>query len=306
MQIISIQQLKYEDNRINAFTLHAGGESVRMGSKKESYKPDLTHFLDDFLKTRNKDKITKYLVSNSNLPSPRGNLELAAAFAEVVEDYSLRELENLWELCLKLTEISADEAPTNNPKEFLTFCGAYAIGAIGSVSPRFFEKSLASLQELANDPRWRIREAVAMGIQKLLTKQSQKTLKALDNWITNSEWLVMRAVAAGVAEPPILKDDKIARKALDLHKKIFTKIFSSRDRKSQEFKTLRKGLGYTLSVVVNAAPKEGFGLMQQLVGLQDANILWIIKENLKKNRLIKNFPDDVASMKELLSAQAKR
>lgn len=277
-----------------------------MGGKKESYKEDTTHFLDDFLKTGNQDKITKYLVSHSNLPSPRGNLELAKAFAEVVETYSSRDREDLWELCLNLTKISADEAPTNNPKEFLTFCGAYAIGAVASVSPRFFEKALALLRELARDPRWRIREGVAMGIQKLLTKQGQNTLKALENWIVDTEWLAMRAVAAGVAEPPILKDDEIARGALELHKKIFAKILPSKERKSGEFKTMRKGLGYTLSVVVCATPKEGFALIQQLVGLQDADILWIIKENLKKNRLTKNFPDAVALIKELLSAQAKR
>jgi hypothetical protein len=279
------------------------GESVRMGGRKESYKTDLTHFLDEFLRTGNKEEMTEYLVSNSNLPSPRGNLELATAFAEVVEAYSSRELENLWELCLKLTEISADEAPTNNPKEFLTFCGAYAMGAIASVSPMFFEKALVLLREFADDPRWRTREAVAMGIQKLLTKQSQNTLKALEDWIVGSEWLAMRAVAAGVAEPAILKYDKTVRGALELHKKIFARILSSRERKSDQFKTMRKGLGYTLSVVVCAAPKKGFELMQQLVGLQDADIRWIIKKNLKKNRLTKNFPDDVASIKELFSIQ---
>ena len=75
------------------------------------------------------------------------------------------------------------------------------------------------LRKLASDPRWRVREAVAMGIQKLLTKQSQKTLKKLDNWIADNEWLTMRAIAAGVAEPPILEDNKIAHAALELHKK---------------------------------------------------------------------------------------
>jgi hypothetical protein len=276
-----------------------------MGGKKESYKQDLTHFLDDFLKTGNKDEITEYLVSKSNLPSPRGNLELAMAFAEVVEAYPSRELEKLWELCLKLTKISADEAPTNNPREFLTFCGTCALGAIASVSPSFFEKALVLLRELADDPRWRIREAVAMGIQKLLTKESQGTLKALENWIADNDWLAMRAVAAGVAEPPILKDDTTARRALELHRKIFDRIRSSKERKSDAFKATRKGLGYTLSVVVCAAPKEGFALMQQLAGQQDTDILWIVKQNLKKNRLIKNFPDNVASIKELVGAQEK-
>jgi hypothetical protein len=276
-----------------------------MGCNKESYKLDLTHLLDEFLRTGNKEKITEYLVSNSNLPSPRGNLELAAAFAEVVEFYSSVELKSMWELCLKLTEISADKAPINDPKEFLTFCGTYAIGAIGSVSLRFFERALVWLRELADDPRWRTREAVAMGIQKLLKKQSQDTLNALENWITDNKWLAMRAVAAGVAEPPILKDDRIAGNALKFHKKIFARILSSGERKSAEFKTLRKGLGYTLSVVVCATPKEGFGLIQKLVCLQDADILWIIKENLKKNRLTKNFQEDIASIRELLAAQER-
>jgi hypothetical protein len=274
-----------------------------MGSKKERYKEDLTSFLDHFLRTGNKEKITKFLVSKSSLPSPRGNLELASAFTEIVETYSPRDFKNLWELCLELTEISADKAPTNNPKEFLTFCGTYAVGGIASVSQIFFEKGLALLRELADDTRWRIREAVAMGIQKLLAKQSQETLKTLENWITDNKWLAMRAVAAGIAEPPILKDSEIARRALELHKKIFARIRSSNERKSDAFKTMRKGLGYTLSVVVYAVPKEGFALIQQLVGLQDADILWIIQQNLKKNRLTKNFPEDVSSINELLAQE---
>jgi hypothetical protein len=276
-----------------------------LGSKKESYKQELTSFLDDFLKTCDEKKLTQYLVSNSNLPGPRGNLELAMAFVEAIEVYSPRELEKLWKLCLELSEIPAGEAPTNNPKEFLTFCGTCGIGAIASVSPMFFEKALVLLRKLADDPRWRTREAIAMGIQKLLTKQSQKTLTTLENWITDNEWLAMRAVAAGVAEPPILKDYETARGALELHKKIFCRILFSRERKSKTFKAMRKGLGYTLSVVVCATPKEGFALMQQLAGLQDADILWIIKQNLKKNRLIKNFPDDVSSITELLNAQTR-
>ncbi len=271
--------------------------------KKERHRQDLARFLDDFLKTGDEETITEYLVSNSSLPSPRANLELAKAFAEVAEDYSNRGPEKLWSLCLKLISFSPDEAPVNNPREFLPFCGAYAIGAIGSVSPAFFGKALSRLQELANDPRWRIREAVAMGIQKLLARQSQDTLKELESWIKDPEWLAMRAVAAGIAEPNLLKDKQIARTALEVHKKIFAKIFITRERKSHEFKTMKKGLGYTLSVVIYAIPKEGFEYMRQLVDSQDADILWIIKENLKKNRLIKNFPDEVASIKRLLLAR---
>jgi len=269
-------------------------------NKKEGHKQDLANFLCDFLKTSNKEEITEYLISNSNLPSPRANLELANAFAEVVEVYSSRHADTLWNLCLRLIQISSDEAPVNDPKEFLPFCGAYAVGAIGAVRPAFFEEALSYLQELAKDPRWRIREAVAMGIQKLLEKHSRDTLKALEGWIQKSKWLAMRAVAAGVAEPALLRKQQTARGALKLHEKIFAQILSTKERQSEEFKKLRQGLGYSLSVVVCAIPKEGFRFMRQLYGSQDADIQWTIRENLKKNRLIKNFPDEVDSIKQLL------
>jgi hypothetical protein len=54
-------------------------------SKKERYKEPLTSLIGDFLKTGNQEKLEEYLISNSNLPGPRGNLELAEAFAEVIE-----------------------------------------------------------------------------------------------------------------------------------------------------------------------------------------------------------------------------
>jgi hypothetical protein len=110
----------------------------------------------------------------------------------------------------------------------------------------------------------------------------------------------MRAAAAGVAEPTLLKNNMTARGALELQKRIFDKILATDERKSNEFKTLRKGLGYTLSVVICAIPKEGFEYMRQLVDLRDKDVLWIIRENLKKNRLIKNFPEQVDSIRKLL------
>jgi hypothetical protein len=268
-------------------------------NRKESYKEHLTDLTNEFLKTGNAENLAKYLTSNSNLPGTRGNLELAEAFADVVEDNARGESEKLWNLCIKLTQFPPIEAPVNNPKEFLVFCGARGVGALGA-SQAFFQKAMSRLKELASDPRWRTREGVAMAIQSMIGKQSQKTLREIEEWIENNNWLVMRAVAAGVAEPPLLKDKQTAKSAFELHKAIFTKIAVAKERKSSEFKTLKQGLGYSLSVIVCAVPEEGFEYMRQLAGTQDADILWIVKENLKKNRLLKNFPEEVASTKKLL------
>ncbi len=266
-------------------------------SKKEAHKEDLAGVLEGFLKKGKRREIDEYLLLNSNLPSPRANLELAEAFAELVKENFGRNSEELWDMCQRLVRVSQDEAPVNDPKEFLPFCGAVAIGAVGSVYPEFYQKALTSLRELSNDPRWRTREAVAKGIQKLLAKQS-RTWSELESWIEEGDWLAMRAVAAGVAEPAILNMKKYARFALELHRKIFAKILGAGNRDSEEFRKLKQGLGYSLSVVVHSIPEEGFEYMHRLADSQDPDILWIVKQNLKKKRLTRNFPNEVASIRK--------
>lgn len=268
-------------------------------SRKESYKEPLTKLIDGFLKTGDEKNLTKYLAANSNLPGPRGNLELADVFALALEGKAEKETERLWTLCQKLTQVSLIEAPVNSPEEFLVFCGARGIGAIGASSTKFFHEALSQLKELASDQRWRTREGVAMAIQNMIGKQPQRTLNEIGKWIENDDWLSMRAVAAGVAEPALLKDKETAKIALELHKKIFAQIAAARERKP-EFKTLKQGLGYSLSVVVSATHEEGFEYMRKLTETRDTHIQWIITENLKKNRLIKNFPEQVDAIKKIL------
>jgi hypothetical protein len=225
---------------------------------------------------------------------------LAYAFADVAEDFSKRNLSKIWELALVLTSISAKEAPVNDPKEFLPFCGAVTIGAVASTHRNLFEQAFPLLKKLADDPRWRLREGVAIGLQKLIAKQGQDVLAELDGWIVKNEWLAMRAVVAGVAEPALLKEDQIAKGALALHEKIFSQILASGERRTCEFKTLRQALGYSLSVVVFAIPKEGFEYMRRIAASYDVDFLWVIRENLKKNRLVRNFPDEVAAARKIL------
>jgi hypothetical protein len=108
----------------------------------------------------------------------------------------------------------------NAPQELVPFCGAVAIGAIGSLSPAFFQPALLTLRGLANDPRWRMREAVCFGLQRMLARRGQRTLGVLANWVVPGAWLEMRAAAPAVAEPALLKDEETARSALQLHREI--------------------------------------------------------------------------------------
>ncbi|MGD2165302.1 MAG: hypothetical protein PVH50_07215 [Anaerolineae bacterium] len=265
-------------------------------SKRERHKQDLVVHMEAFFETGDAQDILTYLVSNGNLPHPRANLELAHAFADLVETYAERDVQKVWDLCVPMVDVPADQAPTNDPREFIPFCGAIGIGAIGSVSAEFQESALISLRRLASDPRWRMREAVCFGLQRLLAKHTRTTMRAVEGWIQGEAWLEMRAVAAAVAEPSLLESRETALSALHIHAKILDEAKRAEDRKSQTFRVLRKGLGYTLSVVVRALPDQGFSLLEELADSGDSDLLWILRQNVRKKRLARNFPSEVESL----------
>jgi len=78
-------------------------------------------------------------------------------------------------------------------------------------------------------------------------------------------------------------------------------------RKQESFKVLRQGMGYALSVLVCKRPGEGFTLLRKSAAVQDADISWIVRENLKKKRLTDRFAKDVQQVALILEeANARR
>ncbi len=138
-----------------------------------------------------------------------------------------------------------------------------------------------------------------MSIQMLIEKDGGAVRK-LENWLVNGDWLAMRAVAAGVAEPRLMKIRGVPEKALQLHKKIISRVGGTQNRRTEEFKALKKTLGYSFSVVICGVPVAGFDYLRELAGSKDEDIVWIVKENLKKNRLLSGFPNEVRSVSSTL------
>lgn len=268
--------------------------------KIENHRQDLFPLFDTYFQNNSSQGLKEYIIANSNLPGPRGNIELAQAFGDLIEKHSAKGSERLWQLCTEFVKISAEEAPTNDPRELIPFCGANGIGAIGSVIPHYFESAMLNLKMLANDSRWRMREGVCFGLQRLLAKRALDTIRQLDGWIGDGTLLELRAVVAAVAEPALLKNQQVAIHALNLQKGVVNRLLNTAERKSEPVRVLRKALGFTLSVVVCEIPEPGFEFIFDLVKSNDPDIRWILKENLKKHRLVKNFPKEVESMNKRL------
>jgi 3-methyladenine DNA glycosylase AlkC len=129
-----------------------------------------------------------------------------------------------------------------------------------------------------------MREGVAMALQRLGDKDMDALIRAMQTWSRGTP-LEQRAAAAAVCEPRLLDQAKHARAVLRLLDKITTSIRKVKNRKNKDFLTLRQGLGYCWSVAVAALPDEGKASLEKWLADTDQDIHWIMKENLKKNRL---------------------
>jgi hypothetical protein len=229
-------------------------------SKTDEYR-EILKKLDDW---------DEYLRAESGLPGPRGNLELAHAAADLGDRERFEHF----------LSFDAGRAPVNTPDEFLAFCGVEGLGRLIAEGQTDL---WPTLRACASDPRWRTREGVAMALQRVGQVDMDLLLDKLEDWVTGN-WLEMRAAAAGLAEPALLREEKHILRSLEILDHITTAVASAQER-DEDFKTLRKGLGYCWSVVVAALPAQGKQAMERWLSSSDKDVRWIVKENLKKKRL---------------------
>jgi hypothetical protein len=233
-----------------------------MGKKADVYRATLAAL----------DEWEPYLLAESGLPGPRGNLELVQAAADVGDEARFTHF---------LAAYGPEDAPTNTPGELVAVCGVVGLG-------RLMAEGRLDLMErvraCANDPRWRMREGVAMALQRLGERDMGRLLDEMAGWVGGT-LLERRAAAAGLCEPHLLREARHARQTLALLDAITGSVGREEDRRSEDFKALRKGLGYAWSVAVAALPEAGKPLMEKWLDSPDKDIRWIMKQNLRKARI---------------------
>jgi hypothetical protein len=243
------------------------------------------------------------LEKNSGLPGPRANLELGYSFARAMASMNLQEWQ--WEMILGMASISPSKAPPNTAREYLTFCGLVALGALCAAGlPRARRRAaLAAIRAAASDPRWRTREACAMALQLIGEGDVSVLRQIVEDWLPGASLLEKRAIVAGLAHPPILGDKPFALYCLEVSESILQALsrVDARERRGDDFRVLRQGLGYAISVFVEKAPEEGFRLLRKAAVVQDPDVQRVVKENLKKKRIASRYPSQVQAVADLSS-----
>jgi len=227
-----------------------------------------------------RNKLENFVVQQSNLPGPRGNLELAFALAEIYDNV---------DVLLEWVDISEEQADVNNPRSVLAFCAAVCLGKIYTKTKD--PKLIRVLKRLANDGRWRMREAVAFGFQRI-GKHDFNELKAIfSEWIQEANNLEKRAILVSLAHPPFLTEERT-----EFCFEITDVILMQTDN-GENFDVLKKGLEFTISVFAAANPTLGFQFIKKWIG-RSTLIDKIMEKNLKKNRLAKQEPKAVKQLLE--------
>ena len=207
-----------------------------------------------------------YLREHSGLPGPRGNIELAQALADVGD-----------RVCFDRF-IATDD-------EYLVFCGLVGLGRL--LAEGAGAEVEQRLRGHATDARWRVREAVAMALQRLGDADLPRLLDMVTDWSADRNALVQRATVAGICEPRLLKTADAAASAIDLCVRV-THALAARntdERRDRGVRALRQALGYCWSVAVAADPAYGLPRFRALADCTDRDVAWIVRENGKKARL---------------------
>jgi hypothetical protein len=212
-----------------------------------------------------------YLLAESALPGSRANLELAQATADVGDEAQLQ----------RWLDLGPEAAPEDSATLFLPMCGAIGLGRILAEGKTGV---LERLRAAANDPRWRVREAVVLGLQRLGDADVPRLLDAMRDW-SGGGFLEQRAAVAALCEPRLLRQPAIAREVLAILERVTESVGIVSDRRDPSLRVLRQTLGYCWSVLVAALPNGGKPAFERLASSTDPDVRWIVRENLKKNRL---------------------
>ncbi|HSJ73814.1 MAG TPA: hypothetical protein VK904_05805 [Miltoncostaeaceae bacterium] len=146
------------------------------------------------------------------------------------------------------------------------------------------------LRDAARDPRWRVREGVAMALQRLGADDPSRTLDAAEG-LLDGDPLQRRAAVAAVAEPAILARPADARRAIALLDAATASLVAEEDRRDGDVRVLRRALAYAWSVVVAADPAAGRPAMERWLSDPDPDVRWVMRRNLGKARLARADPE---------------
>lgn len=250
----------------------------------------------------NDDALFTLLRRHSNLPGVRANVGLAEAFGEEMGTRG-KPYDALLDRMLRL---DADRAPGGTELEFLPLCAVYGIAARGARDPKARKRAFERLREAADDLRFRVRDAVAIGLVKIGTQAPEETLAELQSW--DDGYMYGASTLQALATPvflDLLSDGEAVADVLD---KVFA-LAKGAPRSAERYpgyKSLIDALAVTPGVVAGRFGSVVFDRMVTWSTVKEPMLREAIEKSLKSTKLAGRFADDVARVHAALDASAPK
>jgi hypothetical protein len=223
-----------------------------------------------------------HLIAHSALPGPRANLELLDAAGDVLAR----------EDALRLAALDAEAAPSGTALEFLPCCGLVAIGRLVAEGGHAL---LERLRAAASDPRWRVRESVAIALQRWGDADAGAMFAEVRPWADASP-LEARAAVAAVCEPRLLRDTARVAEAAAILDAATRTLVATPPPRGEPGRVLTAALGYGWSVAIAASPPQALPAFEAWAGSADPDVRRLVRENLSKTRFARAAPEAVARL----------
>jgi hypothetical protein len=223
-----------------------------------------------------------YLLANSRLPGPRANLELLGAAGDVLSRDN----------ALRLASLGPDAAPAGTPREFLPCCGNAAIGRLIAEGDTGL---VPRLRDAAADPRWRVRESVAIALQRWGDADVDAMLAAVAPWASGTPFEARAAVAA-ICEPRLLATRTAVDGAVRVLDAATERLVALPRPRGEPARVLGASLGYGWSVAVAADAGAALPAFERWARSDDPDVRRMVASNVGKARFVRAAPEAAARL----------
>jgi hypothetical protein len=267
-----------------------------MRSRSNAARPDLARAVDGAIRG-NMGELYALLARGSRLPGARPNLELAEQFASECSSRGAA----ADGLARSLATLDADRAPGATELEFLPMCGVAAVGARGASDPTRVIRMLDTLQEAAEDLRWRVREMVPAALARIGAVRGEALVREVEPWMEG--FFQAAAVLLALARQEWLSrlDDPslvVLRlgQAFDLAR--------NAERSSERYpgyKALIVALGTTPASLASRFGAPVFDVLVRASDVKEPIIRDTLAKNLESSTLARRFGPDVERVRQALA-----
>ncbi len=243
----------------------------------------------------------RQLELQSGLPGPRVNMNLGMAFAHDCARLGPK----VDELTYAMANLPPDEARGASGKEFLSVCGVLAIGAraMAAKEDGARDRALALLEEKADDPRFRVRDAVPLALAMVGSTMKEELAARVESWM--DRYFHAAAVIRALAEPTWLETfgyDDYYQPIILLNSAFMLAHEAPRSAfRYPGHKALVEALGSAPKAIARRFSQQMFqryGMWAELVKVPE--LREAILKNIDDTQMKKSFRDDIKHIKELV------